>query len=357
MKRVKSVVNKNLKYNSATCLYIVVMFLVSLLMFTGCSQSGDEPQTQSDTQSTEAVSDKDKTADSETGVVESLAGTKWRLLEFQSMDDSVDTIRPEDSSKFTMQLNADGAVNMMLDCNQANGTWSSQAGPDGTSGRFEFGKLATTNALCPAPRLDEQISTHTQYVRSYLLKDGKLYLSLMADGGIYVWEPHDDQRNLQTEPDSVIEAAIIRESPDYNQEMMDIGNGITARYVYTRVDLNGDGAQEVFVYLLGSIFCGTGGCSLMLFTPSQEGYELVDNFPISRLPVIVSDERTSGWNNIVRLESGGGAPRTYVTHVYDGRHYVEKERVPGDKAPPGKKYLDGDISYDNGIPLKPNNGG
>jgi len=26
------------------------------------------------------------------------------------------------------------------------------------------------------------------YVRSYTLKDGKLYLSLMADAGIYVWE-------------------------------------------------------------------------------------------------------------------------------------------------------------------------
>jgi len=26
-------------------------------------------------------------------------------------------------------------------------------------------------------------------VRSYLLKDGRLYLSLMADGGVYEWRP------------------------------------------------------------------------------------------------------------------------------------------------------------------------
>jgi len=27
------------------------------------------------------------------------------------------------------------------------------------------------------------------FVRSYVLKDGRLYLSLMADGGIYEFEP------------------------------------------------------------------------------------------------------------------------------------------------------------------------
>jgi para-nitrobenzyl esterase len=27
------------------------------------------------------------------------------------------------------------------------------------------------------------------YVRSYRLKNGRLYLSLMADGGIYEWRP------------------------------------------------------------------------------------------------------------------------------------------------------------------------
>jgi len=27
------------------------------------------------------------------------------------------------------------------------------------------------------------------YVRAYLLRNGRLHLSLMADGGILVWEP------------------------------------------------------------------------------------------------------------------------------------------------------------------------
>ena len=118
-----------------------------------------------------------------------LAGTDWQLVEFQSMDDSIGTIRPDDPAQFTMRLNDDGTVNMRLDCNRGTGTWSSEPGASGDSGRFTFGPLAATRALCPPPNLDERIARDAEYVRSYLLKDGRLYLSLMADAGIYAWEP------------------------------------------------------------------------------------------------------------------------------------------------------------------------
>ncbi len=118
-----------------------------------------------------------------------LAGTSWRLVEIQSMDDSQGTARPDDPSKFTMELNADGTVAMALGCNRAHGTWKAQPGPETSSGSFEFGLLAGTRALCPPPRLDEKITAQAPYVRSYLLKDGRLHLSLMADGGIWVFEP------------------------------------------------------------------------------------------------------------------------------------------------------------------------
>ncbi len=282
-----------------------------------------------------------------------LAGTDWRLLEIQSMDDSVGTIRPDDPSLYTMRLNADGTVNMRLNCNRANGTWSAEPSEDNSSGRFQFGPLAATRALCPSPSLDEQIAAQAEYVRGYLLKDGRLYLSLMADGGIYAWEPNPDEP-FQTEPDTDLEAAILQASPDYTREIVEIEGGTgKARYIYGRVDLNGDGKDEVFVYLLGSIFCGTGGCNLLLFTDAEDGYSLVNNFPISRLPVIVSVERTVGWNNLIRLESGGGAEPSYVIHTFDGERYVEQERMPADTAPEGKRVLAGDFTFNDGIPLEP----
>ena len=120
-----------------------------------------------------------------------LAGTDWRLVQFQSMDDAIGTIRPADPSVFTMRLQEDGTVSMRLDCNRATGNWSAEPAADGASGRFSFGPLATTRALCPPPNLDERIARDAAYVRGYILRDGRLHLSLMADAGIYTWEPAD----------------------------------------------------------------------------------------------------------------------------------------------------------------------
>jgi heat shock protein HslJ len=116
-----------------------------------------------------------------------LAGTHWRLVEFQSMDDAQGTTRPGEGTVYTMWLHGDGSVTMQLNCNRATGNWSAASDSDAASGRFEFGPLAATRALCPPPSMDESIVAQSSYVRSYLLKDDKLYLSLMADGGIYVW--------------------------------------------------------------------------------------------------------------------------------------------------------------------------
>lgn len=290
----------------------------------------------------------------ESGAEPALADTRWSLVEFQSMDDATGTVRPEDPSRYTMRLDADGTVRMALDCNRATGTWSAEAGLDGTSGRFGFGPLAATRALCPPPNIDERVVALAEYVRSYLLKDGRLYLSLMADGGIFVWRPLTDEP-FRTEPNPGLEAAILAANPDYTRAIVETGGGQRARYVYGEVDLNGDGRDEMLVYLLGPFFCGSGGCNLLLFEGGGDGYTLVDEFPTSRLPIIVSPERSEGWSDLVRPESGGGAPPSYVRHAFDGERYAERERLPADPAPEGRRYLAGELSFGRGIPLEPRN--
>lgn len=131
-----------------------------------------------------------------------LAGTQWRLVEFQSMDDTKGTARPSEGSLYTMWLHGDGTVTMQLSCNRARGAWSAAPGSDATSGRFEFGELAATSALCTQPSMDKSVVAQSKFVRSYLLKDGRLYLSLMADGGIYVWA-----RGVSTSSAAVLLAA------------------------------------------------------------------------------------------------------------------------------------------------------
>ena len=109
------------------------------------------------------------------------------------MDDAAGTVRPHDPSRYTMRLNRDGTGTMRLDCNHATGTWSAEPVGNGTSGRFEFGPLAATHALCRPQGMDQTITAQAKFIRSYLLKGGRLYLSLMADGGILVWEPAADE--------------------------------------------------------------------------------------------------------------------------------------------------------------------
>ena len=153
-------------------------------------------------------------------------------------------------------------------------------------------------------------------------------------------------------PDPMLEQAIREAAPDYTRAVVDI-TGREARYVYGRVDLNEDGRDEILVLLMGSIFCGTGGCDLLLFSDVEDGYSLIDRFVRGRLPVIASPARTAGWHELFLRESGGGAPPSYVRYRYDGRQYVEQERLPAEPVPEGIALLDRSHSYDTGFPLEP----
>jgi para-nitrobenzyl esterase len=113
---------------------------------------------------------------------ESLAGTSWRLVRFQGGDDTVRI--PDDKSKYMLAFGTDGTFNVRFDCNRGRGGWKSP-GPK----QLEFGAMALTRAACPPGSMHDQLVKHWPYVRSYLIKGGHLYLSLMADGGIYEFEP------------------------------------------------------------------------------------------------------------------------------------------------------------------------
>jgi heat shock protein HslJ len=92
-------------------------------------------------------------------------------------------------SHFTLAFGRDGRAALRLDCNRGSGDYKVAPAGDGSSGSLTFGPIATTRAMCPPPHLDQRVARDLAHVRSYLLKDGKLYLSLMADGGIYEWAP------------------------------------------------------------------------------------------------------------------------------------------------------------------------
>jgi para-nitrobenzyl esterase len=110
-----------------------------------------------------------------------LAGTLWQLVNFQGSDGT--TLRPDDGSKYTIEFAADGQLAARVDCNRGRATWQS------AGSQLQFGPLALTRALCPAGSLHDQIVKQWSYIRSYVIRNGHLFLALMADGGIYEFEP------------------------------------------------------------------------------------------------------------------------------------------------------------------------
>jgi para-nitrobenzyl esterase len=111
-----------------------------------------------------------------------LGGTAWQLVKFQGGDGA--TLTPDDKSKYTLEFGKTGVLTARVDCNRGRGSWTSHA-----PGQVRLSLLALTRAMCPPGSLHDPIIRQWPYVRSYIVKDGHLYLSLMADGGVYELEP------------------------------------------------------------------------------------------------------------------------------------------------------------------------
>ena len=112
-----------------------------------------------------------------------LGGTSWQLVKFQGGDDK--TLVPDEKSKYTIAFGKDGRIAARIDCNRGSGSWKS-AGPN----QLHFGPLALTRVMCSPGSLHDRIVKDWAAVRTYIIKDGHLFLSLMADGGIYEFEPN-----------------------------------------------------------------------------------------------------------------------------------------------------------------------
>ncbi|CAN1213350.1 hypothetical protein TUMEXPCC7403_24305 [Tumidithrix helvetica PCC 7403] len=153
----------------------------------------------------------------------------------------------------------------------------------------------------------------------------------------------------ESKPIPALETAIRQASPSYVDA---VRNKFTrpATYSYSLIDLNGDGKPEAIVYPQSSYFCGTGGCTLMIFQPDAQGYRLIGNIPVSRKPIIVTNQKTNGWKDLIRRTAGGGYPLSYSYLRYSQGEYTVTNEVPNNTAVRGKAVLTDDT--DKGFELK-----
>jgi para-nitrobenzyl esterase len=110
-----------------------------------------------------------------------LAGTSWQLVKLNAPDET--THVPNDRSKYTITFGRNGRVTARVDCNRASSTWRSTR-----AGELQFGSWSRTSAKCGPASLHDKIVMEGANVRSYVIKDGHLFLSGMAAGGSYELE-------------------------------------------------------------------------------------------------------------------------------------------------------------------------
>lgn len=130
------------------------------------------------------------------------------------------------------------------------------------------------------------------------------------------------------------------------------------RYYYNRMDLNGDGKLETIVYLSGPTLYGSGGCSAIIFKQVNGDYEKLSQFTLVNTPIIISNNKTNGYKDIIMYVNGGGIDPFYALLKFDGTAYPSNPSI----APPlnrdanisGIAVISDDLTKNLGIQWSPN---
>jgi hypothetical protein len=97
------------------------------------------------------------------------------------------------------------------------------------------------------------------------------------------------------------------------------GGGL--RYIYNRMDLDGDRAPETLVALLGRQGCTKGGCPVMLFKDLGPRIKPLQTLLGFHTALIVAEQQTGGWRDLIlpQTEGGEGGRTTLLSH--NGKGY------------------------------------
>lgn len=88
-------------------------------------------------------------------------------------------------------------------------------------------------------------------------------------------------------------------------------------FEYGLTDLDGDGRADAVVLLLGSNWCGSGGCNMLVFRGTTPGFKLVSESTVTNDPIRVSPEKVKGWRTLIVMSNGKGD----VVMRFNGKRY------------------------------------
>lgn len=92
-------------------------------------------------------------------------------------------------------------------------------------------------------------------------------------------------------------------------------------YRYAFADLNGDGIDDAVVLITDNQYCGSGGCSFVIFQGVGGGFKVISSSTITREPILLLPEKKKGWHTLSVFVAGGGAKPGQVMMRFDGKEY------------------------------------
>lgn len=107
----------------------------------------------------------------------------WQWISFTSPVEQFDVEMPD---RYRVLFNQDGAIEIVADCNNAAGDYTSDAGALAVT----IGP--STPADCSPGSLTDPFLTYLGSAARYFFQDGNLFIDLMADGGTMVLAPSDN---------------------------------------------------------------------------------------------------------------------------------------------------------------------
>ncbi|MFB2836105.1 hypothetical protein [Floridanema evergladense] len=157
---------------------------------------------------------------------------------------------------------------------------------------------------------------------------GGIFLSLLLTGCPTNPPPETTTSTQETQPTA---ATLVVDATEKNALQQAITNYIkqqkqtvetSDRFFAETIDLNGDSIKDGIVVFSSPYWCGTGGCTMLIFQGQKNHtYRLVSTTSLVRPPLTVSETKTNGWRDLIFTVSGGGMPAKTIALKFDGKKY------------------------------------
>lgn len=95
------------------------------------------------------------------------------------------------------------------------------------------------------------------------------------------------------------------------------GDPVLPPFRHALTDLDGDSRDDAVVLLQGRNWCGSGGCTLLVFRGTNGDFAFVSGSTITREPIRISTDKRKGWKTLIVYSKGKGD----VLMRFNGKRY------------------------------------